>query len=111
MDTVKQVTEVGLEEDLRLATAHIRGRRVQTLFEKLDKHPESDDDTLTVEPTMKPKCLLVSRLQQTRDHPVPRQQPSSWHHENDIFHNRVARKMVKQPTPGIRPYHHDARHK
>ena len=51
------------------------------------------------------------RLQQTRDHPIPRSQPSYMAPWEWYFHNRTTTTMVKQPTSGIRPYRHHARNK
>ena len=77
------------------------------LFEKLDKQPESDDDTLTVEPTTKPKCLLVADSNRREFIPFLDRNHGTM---RTISSQRNSYKSVKPPISRIRPYRHHARH-
>ena len=67
------------------------------LFEKLDKQPESDDDTLTVEPTTKPKSLLVADSNIREIIPFLDRNLATWHHENDIFTTEQLQQWTNNP--------------
>ena len=67
------------------------------LFEKLDKQPESDENTLTVEPTTKPKCLLVADSNRREIIPFLDRNLATWHHENDIFTTEQLQQWSNNP--------------
>ena len=66
-------------------------------FETLDKQPESDDDTQTVEPTTKHKCLLVADSNRRKIIPFLDRNIATWHHENDIFTTEQLQNWSNNP--------------
>ena len=57
----------------------------ELLFHKLEEQTDTEDDTLAIETTTKPKCFLIAHSNRRKivrylDHNL-----AIWHHENEIF--------------------------
>ena len=57
----------------------------ELLFHKLDEQTDRDEDTLTIETTTKPKCLLIADSNRREIIPYLDHDLAIWHHENEIF--------------------------
>ena len=57
----------------------------ELLVHKLDEQTDRDEDTLTIETTTKPKCLLIADSNRREIIPYLDHDLAIWHHENEIF--------------------------
>ena len=54
-------------------------------FHKLDEQTDREVDTVTIETTTKPKCLLIADSNRREIIPYLDHDLAIWHHENEIF--------------------------